>query len=108
MCTTPPIAGNALYKMRWVARSDDGRSVRVRVKWHDVDRTLDAKVAHAVFAVEVRAEPRLEIMKAPRVEITKIVDAMGAAGYGPVTVRLRSLRDFPIAVFCDEASGVWR
>jgi hypothetical protein len=58
---------------------DDSRSVRVRVKWHELDRALDAKTAHAIFAVEVRAEPRLEIVKPPWIEITKIVDARNMA-----------------------------
>jgi hypothetical protein len=56
---------------------DDRASVRVRVKWRSLDKSVDAKQAHAVFAVEVRPEPRLEIVALPRVEITKIVDADG-------------------------------
>ena len=53
---------------------DVRHSVRVRLKWHALDDVLDLKTPHAVFAVEVRAEPRLEIMIGPRAEITKIVD----------------------------------
>jgi hypothetical protein len=58
---------------------DDGRSIRVRVKWHSLDNTIDEKKPHAVFAVEVRTEPRLEILKPLRVEVTKLVDAMGVS-----------------------------
>jgi hypothetical protein len=50
---------------------DDRSSVRVRVKWHALERSA------AVFAVELRPEPRLEIVTVPRVEITKIVEADG-------------------------------
>lgn len=56
---------------------DDRYSVRVRVKWQALDRSIDAKTPHAVFAVEVRAEPRLAITSLPTVEITKMVDDLG-------------------------------
>lgn len=56
---------------------DDRASVRVRVRWHSHDKSLDSMTPHAVFAVEVRAEPRLEIVALPVVEIGKIVDADG-------------------------------
>jgi hypothetical protein len=56
---------------------DDRTSVRVRVKWRSLDKSVDAKQQHAIFAVEVRPEARLEIAALPRVEITKIVDADG-------------------------------
>jgi hypothetical protein len=56
---------------------DDLRSVRVRVRWHELNRMLDDKIPHAVFAVEIRAEPRLEIVKLPRVEILKVVNEKG-------------------------------
>ncbi len=56
---------------------DVRHSVRVRVRWLMTDRSLDAKIPHAIFAVEVRPEPRLEIPTLPIVEITKIVDPDG-------------------------------
>lgn len=56
---------------------DDRSSVRVRVKWHALDKALAGAGPSAIFAVEVRPEPRLEIVTVPRVEITKIVDADG-------------------------------
>jgi hypothetical protein len=58
---------------------DDRHSVRVRVKWHGLDKSVDEKMLHGVFAIEVRAEPRLEIVTIPRAEITKIVDEQGQA-----------------------------
>jgi len=56
---------------------DDRHSVRVRVRWLMTDHKIDKSMAHAVFAFELRGEPRLEINGAPRVELTKIVDDMG-------------------------------
>jgi hypothetical protein len=58
---------------------DDRHSVRVRVKWHGLDKSVEEKMLHGVFAVDVRAEPRLEIVTIPRAEITKIVDDQGQA-----------------------------
>ena len=66
---------------------DDSRSVRVRVKWH----SLDEKAAQAVFAVEVRAEPRLEVVSVPLTEITKVVDDQGR------TKVVQPVRSFPEA-----------
>ncbi len=56
---------------------DDGSSVRVRVRWKSLSKQPYAKGTCAVFAVEVRPEPRLEFATLPSVEITKIVDADG-------------------------------
>jgi hypothetical protein len=54
---------------------DDRHSVRVRLKWHSMYWPADETMSYGVFAIEVRAEPRLEeITTIPRVEITKIVD----------------------------------
>ena len=66
---TPPIAFDAGPVAAYA--EDDRSSVRVRVKWHALEKSA------AVFAVELRPEPRLEIVTVPRVEITKIVDADG-------------------------------
>ena len=57
--------------------SDDRHAVRVRVKWHGMTLLGDDKSPHAVFAVEVRPEPRLGRLVGPSVEITKIVDDAG-------------------------------
>ena len=68
---------------------DDQQSVRMRVRWLTTDHQIDRAIPHAVFAFELRAEPRLEITGTPRVELTKIVDDMGkekavqAARMGP-------------------------
>lgn len=51
---------------------DDRHSVRVRVRWNDV-----FDVNTPVLAVEVRPEPRLELVSAPHVELTRLVDAEG-------------------------------
>jgi hypothetical protein len=67
---TPPFGSYAI---------DDRHSVRVRLKWQSMDRSTAEKMPHAIFAVDVRAEPRLEIVTIPRVEITKIVDDQGRA-----------------------------
>jgi hypothetical protein len=70
----PPItfsAGPAAYA------EDDRSSVRVRVKWHGLEKSPGSTESKAIFAVEVRPEPRLEIVSVPRVEIMKIADAEG-------------------------------
>jgi hypothetical protein len=66
---TPPIAFDAGPVAAYA--EDDRSSVRVRVKWHAQEKSA------AVFAVELRPEPRLEIVTVPRVEITKFVGADG-------------------------------
>ena len=69
---------------------DDRHSVRVRLKWHSMDWPADETMSYGVFAIEVRAEPRLEeITTIPRVEITKIVDDQG------ITRILQSAKLFP-------------
>jgi hypothetical protein len=47
------------------------------------------KQSHAVFAIELRAEPRLEIVTIPKGEITKVVDEQGE------TTTVRSAKLFP-------------
>ncbi len=71
----PPIAFAAEPAAAYA--EDDRSSVRVRVKWHGLDRTLGGSEPSAIFAVELRPEPRLELFTVPQVEITKIVDAEG-------------------------------
>lgn len=66
-----PATGSKQYAV------DDRQSVRVRVRWLMTDHQIDKAMPHAVFAFEVRGEPRLEISGAPRIELTKIVDEMG-------------------------------
>lgn len=56
---------------------DDRKSIRVRVRGMGMNHTIDTKTPHAVFAFEVRPEPRIEFAVPPRVELTKIVDATG-------------------------------
>jgi hypothetical protein len=56
---------------------DDRHSVRVRVRWLMMDHKLVKAVPHAVFVVEVRPEPRLEIAATPRVELTRLIDDAG-------------------------------
>jgi hypothetical protein len=59
-------------------REDSRSSMRVRVRWESLEKSFGpAKAPHAIFAVEVRPEPRLEISGLPSVQITKIVDADG-------------------------------
>ena len=57
--------------------TDDRHSIRVRVK--AMESLVVGKTPHMVFAVEMRAEPRLDIVAMPKVELTKIVDATGRA-----------------------------
>jgi hypothetical protein len=57
--------------------ADDRGSVRIRLKWHALDTSIDAKIPHVVFAAEVRTEPQLEVMSVPTLEITKVIDDMG-------------------------------
>ncbi len=75
---------------------DDRHSVRVRLRWESVDRLDQEQVPHAVFALEVRPEPRLQLAALPRAEITKIVDADG----GEHAVKASSI--FPAAYSSDE------
>ncbi|MSQ94381.1 MAG: hypothetical protein EXR98_07475 [Gemmataceae bacterium] len=56
---------------------DDRNSIRVRVRWHSLDEFGDPSAPHGIFAVEVRAEPRLELAAIAKVEITKVVDDEG-------------------------------
>jgi hypothetical protein len=75
---------------------DDRHSVRVRLRWESVDRLEKEKAPHAVFALEVRPEPRLALAALPRAEITKIVDAEGREH----TVKAAPI--FPVAFSADE------
>ena len=72
----PPI-GFAANPAPGAYAEDDRSSVRVRVRWLSLDKSLDGKTPHAVFVVEVRPEPRLEITALPAVQIDKIIDADG-------------------------------
>jgi hypothetical protein len=78
--------------------ADDRHSVRVRARWHGVDKSIDGKTPHAVFAFELRAEPRLEIATLPSVEITKIVDERGDSR------AVRTLRVMPEGVQAKDAT----
>ena len=56
---------------------DDRHSVRVRARWSMTNHKIDKTTPHAVFAFELRGEPRLEFAGTPRIELTKIVDEQG-------------------------------
>jgi hypothetical protein len=57
--------------------ADERHSVRVRVKWLAVEPAAADAAPRAIFAVEMRPEPRLDIVAMPKVDITKIVDDKG-------------------------------
>lgn len=76
LISLPPIAFAAAHN---ACAEDVSHSVRVRIQWHSLGAFMEEKQTHAMFAVEVRPEPRLEITTLPRTEITKIVDAEGNA-----------------------------
>jgi hypothetical protein len=61
--------------------SDERHSIRVRVR--AIETTMHEKTPHVTVAVELRAEPRLDIVAMPHVEIRKIVAESGK----PRTVR---------------------
>jgi hypothetical protein len=74
--TTPRIVFHESgTRTRW--SSDDSRSVRVRVRKLHTDCDLVPGTPHLVFAVEVRAESRLEITSTPKVTFTKLLDVQG-------------------------------
>jgi hypothetical protein len=67
--------------------ADERNSVRMRVKWESITRFKDDGPPHAVLAIEVRPEPRLNLTALPRVELTKIIAADGRE-HAPKLARL--------------------
>ena len=73
---TPPIHFTTIRgPVRYA--EDVSRSIRVRAQWRELDQSLADGKTHAVFAFEIRPEPRLLFATLPRIEITKIVDDAG-------------------------------
>ncbi|HZZ80549.1 MAG TPA: hypothetical protein VFE62_18745 [Gemmataceae bacterium] len=69
---------NIQFDPKAASYAEDNRtSIRIRVKWHAVDDHLVEDQRHAILAIEVRPEPRIEVASIPQVQITKIVDAAG-------------------------------
>jgi hypothetical protein len=66
-----------VQRVKMAYSADVRHSVRVRGRWLTTDRSIDAGETHAIFAFEVRPEPRLEIAAIPSVELTKIIDVQG-------------------------------
>src|ERR1019366_7562182 len=55
--------------------TDDRHSIRVRGK--AIASALQEKVPHATLAIELRAEPRLDIVAVPKVVLTQFTDEAG-------------------------------
>ena len=56
---------------------DDRHSVRVRLRWQGVEEIAHEKRRAAVFAVDLRMEPHLQLCSLTQIEINKIIDETG-------------------------------